>query len=153
MNQPLAQGRHSSQQDERETNLVQMNVKPCYCSSWLMRFGHSRASAFSLLSRSYFVHALAQMVRIEMLQWAANKKNKPPLALENGKSRRSPLGAVCRSQFASEGHFCVWSWWVAKFSITRSFASLGNCICFSVVNTSTSCHICNAEADNPYQAS
>lgn len=74
MNQPLAQGRHSSQQDERETNLVQMNVKPCYCSSWLMQFGHSRASAFSLPSRSYFVHALAQMVRIEMLQWVANKK-------------------------------------------------------------------------------
>lgn len=85
MNQPLAQGRHSSQQDERETNLVQMNVKPCYCTSWLIWFGGSRALAFPLLSHSDFKHTLAQIVGIETPQYTANKENKPPLAVENEK--------------------------------------------------------------------
>lgn len=83
MNQPFAQGRHSSQQDDaRETNLVQMNVKPCYSTSWLIWFGHSRALVFLLFSHSYFKHTLAQIVGIEVLQYTANKENKPPLALE-----------------------------------------------------------------------
>lgn len=107
MNQPLAQGRHSSQQeDERETNLVQMNVKPCYSTSWLIWFGHSRALAFRLSSHSYFKHTPTQMVGIETLQYTANKENKPPLALENKKSQFNPFwNRVCWSQFVSKGSF------------------------------------------------
>ena len=71
-----------------------MNVKPCYSTSWLIWFGHSRALAFPPPSHSYFEHTLAQIAGIEALQCTANIENKPPLALENEKSQLNPVGTV-----------------------------------------------------------
>lgn len=75
-------------------NLLQMNVKPCYSTSWLIWFGHSRALAFPLPSHSYFEHTLKQIAGIEALQCTANKENKPPIGLENEKSQPNPVGTV-----------------------------------------------------------
>lgn len=130
----MAQGLHSSQQDDaRETNLVQMNVKPCYSTSWLIWFGLSRSLALPLSSHSYFKHTLTQIVETETLQHTANNENKPPLPSENERSHLIQLEQCLLVTICLRGIFCVWSWWGAKFSIVSSLSSLGNCISFSVI--------------------